>query len=211
MVLIPWTSFTLYGKVWLLTKDDALFGEGKLTLSTEGPSMSGYVRMFVGIPDAKGSILSFDGKIAFMYSGAEKYIKSEKLNGLVMRALKAEGIVDITEKHILLKGSLRYDLDKKLSLGVVDFYLNIHASASGSFFYDNPKSSLTADAGFDGSIDLKGDFPFFGMSTLVAGSVHLDAKLAASPGSIKLSGKVHVDYSVFGYSDSLDLDAGYEG
>ncbi len=210
MVLIPWTTFSLYGKVWLLNKDDALFGEGQLNLRTEPPQVDGYVRMFVGLPNAEGKILRFDGKVGFLYSSTQQYIRSEKLSGVALEVIKADGVIDVDKEHVLLDGTLRYDFDKKLPLGIVDFYVSLHAFANGNFTYTNASSSLGASVSFKGSVDVKGDFPLYGMTTLLSGAADIGASLKASPAQLRIDAKVHVSYSVFGYSDALDLDVGYQ-
>lgn len=209
MVLIPWTEFTIYGKIWLLNKKDALFGEGKLTLSTEPASLSGFVRLFIGVPDAKGKILSFDGNMEFKYSESEKYIRSKTLSGSALQVIKAEGKVSVTQDSLYVDGTLRYDFDKKIPLGVVDFYVSLHAYAGGTIAYYTSTSKLKTKVEFKGSVDVKGDFPIYGMSTLLTGSAKVAADLEATPYSVKITAGVHVSYSVFGYSDALDIDVGY--
>ncbi len=209
MVLIPWTNFSLYGKLWLLNKPDALFGEGQLNLSTEPPQLDGYVRVFIGLPDAQAKLLSFDGKLGFMYSSSKKYIKSEKLSGQLLQVIKAEGQIELTEQKALIKGNLRYDFDKKISLGVVDFGVSLHANAFAGLEYICATSSLDAEVGFVGNVDVKGDFPIWGLTTLLSGQANVKASLHADPRVVRIDAKVHCSYNVFGYSDSLDLDVGY--
>src|SRR5207253_7972737 len=78
MVYTP-GRFTINGKVWLLQKEKSMFGEGQLSVYWDPESkLDGYVRMFIGIPDAEGRVFYFNGKINFLYSAADR--KSTRLN-----------------------------------------------------------------------------------------------------------------------------------
>lgn len=208
MVLVP-GKFTLYGKTWLLDKEESMFGEGRLDLQWEPVGqVSGYVRMFVGIPDANGGVLNFNGKINFLYSSSNAYIRSETITGAFLKEVKAEGSIDITSEHLLLNGKLGYELNKTFSLKIVSAIVDIDVEARGKFEYYHINKSLNANASFDGSWDVDMDTPV-GTADIISGSVSLYLGLKANPSFVEVEGSATVSYDIWFYSGSAALDVGY--
>ena len=208
MVLVP-GEFTLYGKVWLLQQESSMFGEGKLNVHWEPETkVDGYVRMFVGLPDADGGVLSFDGRINYLFSENEFFVRSEQITGSFLKTVHAEASIDVTSQHILLDGRLFYQLNRKFELGIVDIIAAIEVNAAGSFSYLFSTHTMSARAQFNGLWDLDIDTPI-GYYDLTSGEVKLTLDLEATPAFVKVSGSAEVSWSVWIYSDSAELDVGY--
>jgi hypothetical protein len=201
--------FTLYGKLWILQQRESMYGEGSVSLFWAPENkLEGFVGMFIGIPDAEGEVLIFEGKINFLYSDADKYIRSEKIEGSFMQALHAVATVDVTDKHIKLDGELFYNLDKEQSLGIVTVKANINVSAKGYFNYIHATSSLSAGANFHGDWDIDLDTPL-GAADIISGAIDLMLQLEANPSSIDVAGSANVSWDIWFYQDSISLDVGY--
>jgi hypothetical protein len=202
-------QFSLYGKTWLLNQKDALFGEGQLNLYWQPQSkMDGYVRMFIGIPNAEGKIFNLDGKINFMYSQRYKYIKSEKITGSFLSVLKADANIDITTDYLKMNGSLGYGLNKEFSLGIVTAIIDFNVNASAGFQYLIQEKSLDTYGKFNGYWDFNLDTPL-GNADITSGSFYLGLDLHADPKIVEVKGEASISYSVWFYSGSKKLNVGY--
>jgi chromosome segregation ATPase len=202
-------QFSIYGKLWLLTMEENMFGEGQLNLSwAPEAKLDGFVRMFVALPDAEGGIIRFDGKINFLYSAQEKYVRSERIDGLFLSAIEGKALIDINDEFTKLEGSLGYSLNERFEFGVIDVIVAVDVNASGSFLYVNSSSSLSASANFNGAWDVDIDTPL-GDANLISGSINLGLALSASPSQVSVSGTASVSWDVWIYSDSAELEMGY--
>lgn len=201
--------FTLYGKVWLLQQEKSMYGEGSLSFFWAPENkLEGFVGMFIGIPDENGKVLMFRGRINFLYSGTDKYIRSEKIEGAFMEAVMAKGTVDVTPEYIKLNGSLNYNLDKKLPLAIVTINAHLNVNAEGHFDYIHASSTLSAGANFHGDWNVNLDTPF-GTANIISGVIDLLLQLQASPSFVDVKGSAHVAWDIWIYKDSVELDVGY--
>ncbi|MCC7437186.1 MAG: hypothetical protein IT211_01680 [Armatimonadetes bacterium] len=201
--------FTLNGKLWLLKQEENMFGEGQLTLYwNDKPGMEGFVRMFVGLPDAEGGVFYFNGKINFKYRDGQKYIRSEKIEGAVLKQVKAEANLEFTEEKIEADGRLWYDLNKSFSLLVATAIVDLHLSIKTKLKYVNKDQSLTAKLKFEGTWDVNLDTPV-GMLDLLAGTIAVDATLAANTSTVSFTGTARVRGSVLWFTVDESVDVGY--
>jgi len=203
--------FTVNGKAWLLQKEESMFGEGQLGIYWDPVAkLDGYVRMLVGVPDAEGEIFYFNGKVDFLYSSADSYIRSETITGSVLKQVNAEAHLDVTSDYIRMDGRMWYDLNKKFSLGIVAAIVDLHISVDGKVDYSNVRSTLDASLGFHGDWDVNLETPV-GTYDIIAGSITVEAKMHAAPGLIAFEGTADISYSVLWYSGSEKLDVGFTG
>ncbi len=208
MVLVP-GKFSLYGKAWLLSQEDAIYGDGQLNMMWDPKSqLDGYIRMFVGIPDAEGKIFYFNGKINFLYAENDFYIRSETLEGSVLQVIKAEGLVDITKEHLKLKGKLGYALNKEIELAVVTAIVDVSVGASMEVQYIIASKSLDATADFSGHWDVDLDTPL-GTADIVSGHILLAIALKANPSYLEVKGEASFSYDVWVYDGDVDVDVTY--
>ena len=209
MVLVPGV-FSLNGKMWLLQMEENLFGEGQLNLRWQPQEqLDGFVRMFIALPDADGGIAQFNGKVNYLYSPNDFYVKSEELSGSLFQTLNLEGDVDISSNRARLHGKLFYEFNNTFSFGVVDVIVALGVNFTGDFDYDSDKGSLKASAAFEGYWDVDLDTPL-GTANLISGRLSLYAGLEASRTRLKLEGKARVSWDVWIYADSAELDVGFE-
>lgn len=208
MVLVP-GKFSLYGKIWVLDQEESIYGEGQLNLMwAPREQMDGYVRMFVGLGDAEGKVFSFDGKINFMYSSTQKYIKSEQIRGSFLQAVQAEAAIDITGDYTKMDGRVWYNLNKTYSLGIVSAIVVLNVEATGKFSYTNATSKLYAGMTFHGDWDVDLDTPL-GVADILSGAVDLSLQLRAESTYVEMKGSASISYDVWVYSGSKSIDVGY--
>jgi len=203
-------QFSLYGKVWLLQKQNSMFGEGQLDLSWAGEgSMDGFVRMFIGLPDAKGKLLSFDGKILFHFAGTDDwYVKSESIEGRAFNALEASGVIDIGTDETHLNGRLYYGLDKTFGFGVVDVIVVFKIDAGGQLDYVYSPFDMRFKTYFEGYADIDLDTPL-GTADLLSANLGAILDCRATSSQISVTGELSVSYDVWIYADTHLLDIGY--
>ncbi|MBI1306411.1 MAG: hypothetical protein GC181_07345 [Bacteroidetes bacterium] len=210
MVLVP-GKFSLYGKVWLLTKEESLFGEGQINLAWEpAAQIDGYVRMFIGLPDKKGSVFLFNGQINYSFpkDSRNRYVWSEDISGSFLQKVNATASLEISDRSTSLNGELTYNLNKEMGIGIVSVAAVIDVKATGSFLYTNSTSTLNAAATFNGNWDVDLKTPL-GNADLLSGNVALALQLKASPSQVEVKGSAKVSWNVWVYSGSTDLDVGY--
>ncbi|MCO5250450.1 MAG: hypothetical protein M9949_03400 [Candidatus Kapabacteria bacterium] len=213
MVYTP-SKFSLGGKLWVLEQEDNIFGEGVLNLyfNSQSPNaIDGFVKSFVGIPDAEGKIIRLDGKINYKITrGGNISIESETLNGAILDLLKAEGTVVINKNIIDLNGRifLEFYSDDISLAGILTLIVDFKAEASGSFKYMVQQKRLFAGVRFEGHIDINLDTPF-GVADILSAQTHVNMQLRAQPGSIEASGFAFFSYSAWIYSGSAKVDFGF--
>ncbi len=211
MVLVS-GRFTLNGKVWLLEKEDSLFGEGQISLYYESPAkLEGYVRMVVALPGSEGKLIRFNGIVDFHYSSSRKEIKSRTLEGALLERIIAEGNIEVTPGKAHLDGTLRYDLYKEVPLSVVTLkvQLNLRADASLDIAVTSSGASMNASAAFNGSWDVN-LYTSVKEFDIVSGSVSASLDLAASTsGRLTVSGSVSVSWDTWVHSGSRNVDIGF--
>jgi chromosome segregation ATPase len=209
MLLVP-GMFSLYGKTWLLDQETAMFGEGLLNLQwAPVEKLDGHVRMFVGIPDANGGIMSFNGKLNFLFSADKSFIKSESISGDILKELKMNGNIDISPEKLLLSGELGYEFNKKFSLDIVSIIVDFDVKAQGVFKYDHINKSLYANQTFSGSWDVDIETPM-GTGDIISGSTNLEFELKANPSFVEVNGSAKLSYDIWVYKGSKLLDFKYK-
>ncbi|MCP4120715.1 MAG: hypothetical protein GY751_03060 [Bacteroidetes bacterium] len=202
--------FTLYGKVWILDSEENIYGDGTLNLNWETPSVSGDLGMFIGLADAEGDIFMFKGKVVFMYSPSETYIKSEEIKGSVMKKIKGEGSFDITKEKVVMNGNLSYSYDDGIGIGgILKALIDVDVAANGNFKYETTPQRVTVnDTYFRGSWDVDLETPL-GTADITSGSFGIELDLVADPNSINVSGSGFFEYDVWFYAGSLEFEVGY--
>ena len=202
-------KFSVNGKLWLLSKEDALFGEGQLNLYWNPAKLDGFVQMYIGLPTAAGNVFRFKGKVNYEFASLNSYsIKSEEISGAVFNALKAEGKIQVDPNVVLMNGNMWYNLNKTYPFGIVDVKVQLDVAASGGFEYMHKNSTLTASADFKGAWDVNIDTPA-GEYDLISGSIALAAQLAANKYQAQFTGSAYVSWDILWYSDSASLDFGF--
>ncbi|MCB9241993.1 MAG: hypothetical protein H6608_12705 [Flavobacteriales bacterium] len=210
MVLVP-GKFSMYGKVWLLTKEESLFGEGQLNLAwVPKGQLDGYVRMFVGIPNKDGDVFKFNGQLNYSFPANNKrqYIWSENISGSFLNKVNAEAVIVIAQDRTSMDGTLTYELEKSVGIGSLELSADIDVKATGSFLYTNASQRLNASATFNGTWDVDLKTPL-GNADIITGDVALALELKASPSQVEVKGSANVSWNVWRFSDSYDLDVGY--
>ncbi|MFB6317153.1 hypothetical protein [Saccharicrinis sp. FJH54] len=208
MVLVP-GKFSLYGKVWLLSQEDALYGDGQMNLMWDPRvQVDGYSRMFIGIPNAEGKILLFNGKINFLFAANDPHIWSDKLEGSVLQVIKAEGLIDVTKEHFKLKGELGYEFNKTIDLAVVSAIVDLAVKANMDVLYVVDTKSLDASAEFHGHWNVDLDTPM-GTADIISGRVDLGLSLKANPSFLEVKGNAGFSYDVWVYDGDVDVDVTY--
>lgn len=212
MVLVS-GRFSLNGKLWLLQQEKSMFGEGQLNVYWEPEAkLDGYVRMFIGIPDADGKILRFNGKVNYFFAGTQNFfVKSEEITGSLFNLIHAEAALGFTRDSVFVNGRLFYDYDGEFPFWPVTVLVALHVEASAAVVYRKPVSTLEASVGFVGTWDVDLDTPL-GKADIISGAVVLDkqqTRLVASPAGISMTAKARVSWDVWFYSDSAELDVGF--
>jgi hypothetical protein len=208
MVLQP-GKFSLGGKVWLLMQEKNMFGEGVLNLQWDPEGqVGGFVRMFVGIPDADGGIFQFEGKVNFLFSSSDTYVRSETITGSFMQAIQAEGRISISKDSTVVAGRMYYSLNKEFPLLVVTAIVKLDVEAGGHFRYMNASKNLNAEAYFNGLWDVDLDTPI-GTYDIVSGSLNLRLVLTATPVYVEGKGSARFSYDIWVWSDTVELDVGF--
>ena len=203
--------FTMYGKVWILDSEENIYGDGTLNLNWETPSVSGDLGMFIGLADADADIFMFKGKIIFMYSPTQTFIRSEEISGSVLKKIKGEGHFDITKEYVTMGGSLSYSFDDGYGFaGILKALIDIDVAANGDFRYDvTPQRVRIRDTYFRGSCDIDLETPF-GDADILSGAFGLELDLLADPNTVEVSGSGFFEYDVFIYSGRSDFEVGYK-
>lgn len=200
--------FSLNGKVWLLSKEDAMFGEGQLNLWFSDSHLDGFVRMFVGIPDAKGKVFRFNGRIDYFFGNTWWIKTNQKISGALFNEVKAEASLDIRDGFIDAEGNLTYGLKKDIPLAIVTLKIVVDVRASGALkLVTKPSFSMYANAEFHGSWDVNVDTPA-GEYDVLAGGLHLRAELIVANNVAELRGSAGVSYSILWWSGSEQVDLG---
>jgi hypothetical protein len=203
MVYTP-SKFSLGGKLWVLEQEDNIFGEGVLNLyfNSQSPNaIDGFVKSFVGIPDAEGKIIRLDGKINYKITrGGNISIESETLNGAILDLLKAEGTVVINKNIIDLNGRifLEFYSDDISLAGILTLIVDFKAEASGSFKYVVQQKRLFAGVRFEGHIDINLDTPF-GVADILSAQTHVNMRLDARNQVESKRVDLHIFHIVHGY------------
>ncbi len=199
--------FSLYGKAWLLQMEDALFGEGQLNLWWQPNSkVDGYIRMYVGLPDAEGSVVKFDGKINFEFISAEQfYVKSETLKGSILGVVNAEGKLNITPEQIYMHGEVGYELNESYDLAVVTAIIEADFGADGTFEYRVDPMYLDITGNMHAYWDFDLETPL-GTADITSGNLQLNAQIHADQNETFVWVKVPIEYDVWVYSGKENIE-----
>ncbi len=204
--------FILNGKVWVLAREESLYGEGQLGMYWDNPArLEGFLRMLVALPDAEGGLMRFNGQVDFRFAGGNDwYVKSKTLEGTVLERVIAEGSIDVRQGLALLDGNIRYDLSKTVPLAVVKLHVEVHLRADGKLEFRVTPVAVTLDTrlGFRGSLDLNVEAVG---KTFNIGAASLETLLTlnASNRSIEVRGSAAVSWKTWVHSGSTRVDIGY--
>ena len=203
------TAFSLYGIVWVLDKRESFFGEGLITLSWEPPKIDGFVGMGIKLLSADGELIDFDGKINFLFSDPETYIKSERLNGSFIQAIHAEGKIDVNSTRMYLGGRIFYNLNTGFDFTDserIEVVLNVSAEASIDYKPNLP--SLAVQAGFSGYWRVTFVNRIYDLN-ITSGSIELAASFSMSSQEIVMAASADVTWDFWIASGSMNCDFGY--
>jgi hypothetical protein len=211
LVLVS-NRFSLNGKVWLLQKEDSLYGEGQLDIYWQPEAkLEGFVRMVIGLPGADGKLLRFNGQVDFRFAGqSDWFVKSRQLEGAVLERVLAEGTIDIKPGSANLNGSVRYDLSKDVPLAVVTLHAEVHLRANGelSFTVTEQSVKLYAQLAFNGTVDVDIETRVKTF-TLASASLNTTLTLDATNQSVSVSGTASVSWDTWVHSGSHEVDIGF--
>lgn len=166
--------------------------------------------MFVALPDKEGKLLNFDGKIKFLFSEPEWYIRSTKIEGLFLSLVEAEGHVDVDDTKIHLDAALGLSVDTSIDFTDQEkILISLDARASGEFDYIYSVPSLSAAGEFNGSwsVILKNRIKDL---TITSGSIDLTAQLKATSTYVSVDANAKITWDFFISSGSLTADLGYK-
>jgi hypothetical protein len=201
--------FSLNGKMWLFHQEENMFGEGQLNVYWETENrLDGYVRMFVGLPDADGGIVRFNGKVNFAYPANPNWVWSEDISGSVLGLLEAKANLFFNEEQIHFDGQLGYKFKKDIPLAIVTAKVDLGLSAQGQFDYFIKTTTLLTSIGFKGWWDVDLDTPL-GTADLTSGQLSLNASVTASPSWVQMNLSGSIQYDLWIYSGSAELDMGF--
>ena len=197
-LIITKKNVSLGGKIWFLSKEDALYGVSLMTIHYSPLKMTGSLEAHVKLHNSDARVASFDGEILMHYSSAKKEIKTKKLHGHVFNLIKAEGKIYITPSEMEVAGKLFYK----------DSYQKGNLSASWDFevgataVYKSPK--LSASGKMTGAVDVQ-----YRSYTLISKKLGVEATMIAEPHLVKVSGLIYNPYPIgpssikIGYEKSL--------
>jgi DNA repair exonuclease SbcCD ATPase subunit len=210
MVLVP-GKFSLYGKCWLLSQKESLFGEGQLNLQwSPTAQVDGFLAMLIGVPDAKGSIFLAQGRVNFFFAGtSDFYIRTENVKASVFQSVNAEAAFDLNPNFMSLNGKIYYKLNKSFPLGIVTPKVSLNVNADAKMKYAWKQQTLQSSASFTGEWDVDLETPL-GTADITSGAIYLNAELNATSNSIELKAKAKISYDVWIYKDTIELDFGYQ-
>lgn len=203
--------FSLNGKVWVLDREESLYGEGQLDLYWSPSSkLEGYVRMVTALPSGSGSILDFTGQVGFRYAaGNDWWIRSRTLEGSVLQAVQAEGTIEVVPGRARLDGTISYDVYAEADVAVVTVKVQADLEATTQLDIQVARTtSLRARARFHGTWDVNlatsvGDFD------IVSGSIDAGLLLEADERNVAVQGDLTVSWETWVHSGSANVDVGY--
>lgn len=205
------SMFSLYGRAWLLKMRKTFYGEGRLNLAWEPEAkLDGFVRMVAALPGEKGELLNFDGKIIFLYSPSDFYIKSEQIGALLLSVIQASAEVNIDNQHLYLAGEISLGYNGKLEFSDwVGVEVDLGVKANASLEYVIVTKTLSAEVGLHGNwrVTILTSVKDF---NLLAGAVEVDASLIASPNLIKVDASVEVTWDFWVTSGEMEVPIGFE-
>jgi chromosome segregation ATPase len=241
MVLFPAAGyFSLNGKVWILDKEDAMFGEGQLNVRWDSPArLDGKLRLFVGVLDAKGRIAKFNSEVEFRYAGGKDwYIRSNDISGQVMDKLRYKGEFNIQPDKIWLKGTISFDLggpvegegtekdgDKPLTKKKDLLNIEAHLEAKTEVIYNKPPAAnatrevgwkmFYASAEFKGYWDVSINIADLLTKTITSGDIQIGCVIDATETHLKFQAKANIVAEVPGifsnwHFEFHDVNLGYE-
>ncbi len=204
------SAFSLYGRMWVLTLRESFYGEGQLTLHFDTPpKLDGHLRMFVALPDKEGKLINFDGKILFLFSEPEWYIKSERIEGLFLSLIEAEGHVNVDDTQIHLDGKLGFAVNTSIDFTDQErIAVDLNVSASGAFDYLYDVPSLSANASFNGHWSVIFENRIHNV-TITSGQIILEASLMANAQKVSVAASADISWNFWFASGSIHPDLGY--
>lgn len=204
------TAFSLYGRMWVLTLRETFYGEGQVTLHfASSPKLDGHLRMFVALPDNEGKLLNFDGRIAFLFSEPEWYIRSDRIEGLFLSLVEAEGHVDVDATKVHLDAALGLEVNTSIDFTDQEkILISLDAGVSGTFDYIYAIPQLSAQASFSGnwSVILKNRIHDL---TITSGQVNVNAGLLANSTMVSVNASAEISWNFFISSGAYTADLGY--
>ncbi|MGV6807389.1 MAG: hypothetical protein ACWA5K_05755, partial [bacterium] len=208
--------FSINGKVWVLDREQAIYGEGQLNFHwAPSEKVDGYVRMGLGIPDQAGKIVAFNGDVGFRFEGLSDWeIKSRSLNGSVLERVIAKGNLEIKPGKVLMEGDLSYDVYKEVGISEITLkaQVDLDAGAKLEILVSSSSSSIDTSAAFNGLMNLKLDTPvreFELAASRVSSNLRFRATQSGGSFSGSISGQATASWSVWGYEGSREVDIGY--
>ncbi len=211
MTYIP-GLFSLYGKLWLLERENSLFGEGQLNLHWEPEVMvDGKVRTYIGLADAEGKIFRFNGQISYHFHDQGYHVKSEDISGRLFEEFRGEMAMDINDEHVVVDGRVFYDAEGEFDILVAILRGHISIDATAGFSYTHATNQLVAQTNLDAfaSIDLINNFWNY-HANILRSEILMDCSIDANPQRVIVQAKAEVSYDVWFVSGSREVDFGFE-
>jgi chromosome segregation ATPase len=218
MVLVS-GRFSLNGKIWLLKQEENMFGEGQLNVIWEPENkVNGYVRMFIGLPDAEGKVVRFNGKINFAFPADPHYVWSEEIKGSVLGLLEAEASFIFGEEFVSFDGKLSFGLNKEFGFDALKLAVDLNVGAQASLNYKIREKELDASVSFNGyySVNLLVNVNVLigtieeSFNILSGNLPRLDARLTANPSKVKMEATLTVSWDIWVSSGTKELSVGFE-
>ncbi len=204
--------FTLAGKMWLLEKEKSLFGEGQLNLYWEPEvNVDGKIRTYIGLADAEGKIMRFNGEISYNFGPQGYYVKSEDISGHLFEFLRGEMAFEVNENQVAVDGRIFFDAEGELDILVAILRGHISMDARAAFAFSAVTNSLQANASLQAfaSVDIINNF--WGVQiNVLRGEALVDFSVHASPQQVKVDAIAEVHYDVWFASGRREINFGYE-
>ncbi|MBL7812991.1 MAG: hypothetical protein JNL57_12280 [Bacteroidetes bacterium] len=207
-----WTRgiFALDGKVWLLTREEAIYGQGNITVQyADAVKTTGDISMLIGLPDADGALFKAEGLVHFSYPPNDgRYVWTEKLQANVLNLASATGSVLVATNLFAVSGEISYGGSRDIPLGFGTLHAGFLLKYGGGLRIAANPIVLNTKGNFGGNWNVN-ITAFDTHFDIIYGNLNVDLNLAADASHIQVSGKASVEYSVLFYSGKMEVDFGY--
>lgn len=205
-------NFSLFGKAWLLTKEESLYGQGQINLryNNSSPEVDGYLAAFIGLTDAEGKVFLGRGRVNFSYPPKNgNYVWTENVRASIVEVVNAEASLVISETMIDMKGRLYYDVSKDVPLGFGTLKASFDLDARLQLQYQYKTVTGFARPALAGNWDVNIE-AFDKSFDILSGHVAIrNAELRISPSQVSITGTASASYQVLWFEGSTSIDVDY--
>jgi hypothetical protein len=204
-------NFSMFGKAWLLSKEESMYGQGQINLNTNKGSIDGYIGAFIGLPDAKGKLFLAQGQINFAYPpDNNRYVWTQEVEASLFEVINADASLVISETRVDMTGRMYYDVDKEYTLGKLSLNATFDLNADLALSYVYKTSTGTARPAFKGNWDVNID-AFDKSFDIVSGAISINnALMQVTPSQLTIKGSANARYKVLWHSGSKEVDIDYQ-